>query len=209
MTKEVVSVSPETSVIEVAQLLFDRDFDGVPVVSNDNKLLGVITQWDLVSKGANVHIPTFIKLMQDFPIHKQDSSKIRPELEKILTLKVGDIMNKEPLIISPEVGLEEAAKIFGEHHGVNPLPVVKDSLLVGIISRYDIIKLYAGTQKTASKISRADDMDNKVATFMDSFEKRFVVVSKIRSKFWFLISLLFIIAGFIIAMFLMLRVEPK
>ena len=99
MTKDVTTVAPEDSILKVAQIMFEHNWDGIPVVTSDGTLAGIITQYDLVTKGANIHLPTFLKLMGDLPVYKKDKSILKPELQKIVTLTVKDLMNTEPLTV--------------------------------------------------------------------------------------------------------------
>jgi len=210
MTQRVISITPDRSLIEAAQILFDRNFDGLPVVNDKGILLGIITQYDLVSKGANIHIPTFVKLMKEMPLYSKDKSLIKPSLKKIVSMEVRDVMNAEPLVVNPDQPIGEVAQIFSEHHRVNPIPVVDESnRLHGIISRYDLIRLYTGSMATAVTISNEASVDKRMDLFMKHFERSFVVVSKFRTRFWLLASFLFIVVGFIIAMMLIIRFEIK
>ncbi|MFH1769690.1 MAG: CBS domain-containing protein [Parcubacteria group bacterium] len=208
MTKHVITISPERSIIEAAQILFEHNFDGLPVTDDSNRLVGIITQYDLVSKGAKIHLPTFIQLMKELPVYKKDKGMIRPGLENIVSLKVADVMNAEPITIEPGRPVEDASMMFTEHHGVNPIPVVDvNRQLVGIISRYDIMRLYTGSMGAAAKISQESSIERKVDVFMKQFRKRFVVVSKFRTHFWFISSVIFALVGFIIAFLIITRIQ--
>lgn len=210
MTKDVTTVAPEDSILKVAQIMFEHNWDGIPVVTSDGTLAGIITQYDLVTKGANIHLPTFLKLMGDLPVYKKDKSILKPELQKIVTLTVKDLMNTEPLTVRESATLEDVANQFAEHHRVNPIPVVNgESRLVGIISRFDLIKLYAGAQSTADAINKETSVDKKVDLFVKGFEKNFLVVSKRTPFFWKVVSVLFVIVGFIIAMAFIIHIEVR
>lgn len=210
MTKEVMTVGPHDSILTVAHIMFEHNWDGLPVVSKDGTLLGIITQYDLVTKGANIHLPTFVKLMSDLPLYKKDKSGLKVELERIVTLSVKDLMNPEPLTVRDGATLEEVARLFAEHHRVNPIPVVNgESRLVGIISRFDLIRLYTGTQTTAEAITQETSVDKKVDLFVEGFEKNFLVVSKRTPLFWKIVSVLFVMVGFVIAMALIIRIELR
>lgn len=210
MTRDVVTVGPEDSILKVAQIMFEHNWDGLPVVTPDRTLLGIITQYDLVTKGANIHLPTFMRLMADLPMYKKDKKALSPELAKIVTVTVKDIMNAEPLTINESVTLEEIAKIFAEHHRVNPIPVVsREGRLVGIVSRFDIIRLYAGSSGLAEAISSEASVDKKVDMFVEGFEKNFLLVSKFTPTFWKIVSFLFVIVGFVVAMALIVRIESR
>ena len=121
MTKEVVSVHPDTNLLDVAKILAEHNFDGVPVVDNDNKVVGIVTEYDLINKTSAVHLPTLQVVLRNLPQFKEEESHFQ---EEILSLKVSDIMNKDPLTIEADLPYDEIIKLFKEHHKVNPIPVV-------------------------------------------------------------------------------------
>lgn len=203
-----MGVSPDDSILKVAQIMFEHNWDGLPVITPDRTLVGIITQYDLVTKGANIHLPTFMQLMSELPMYKKDQGALKPELERIVKLTVKDLMNVEPLTVREGTSLEDVAKAFAEHHRVNPIPVVNgESRLVGIVSRFDLIKIYTGSMATAEAITRENSVDKKVDLFVKGFGKNALIVSKTRPLFWKVVSFLFLIVGFIIAMALIIRVE--
>jgi len=138
MTKEVVAVHPDTPLLEVAKVLAEHNFDGVPVVDNENHVVGIVTEYDLINKTSAVHLPTLQVVLRNLPQFKKEEAHFQ---EEILELKVTDIMNKEPLCLAPDVPYDEVIKIFREHHRVNPIPVVdKDKKILGVISRFDVLR---------------------------------------------------------------------
>src|SRR3989338_6728554 len=104
MTKEVISVHPDTNLLDVAKTLAEHNFDGVPVVDNDNKVVGIITEYDLINKTSAVHLPTLQVILRNLPQFKAEESHFQ---EEILELKVMDIMNKNPLTMNPDMPYDE------------------------------------------------------------------------------------------------------
>lgn len=145
MTTNVVSVGPDVPLVEAAKIFSQRDFDGLPVVGKDNKLVGIITEYDMLSKSIPVHLPTFQYILQSLPVFQKDKSHFSEDLNPLFELKVVDVMNKDPLTLNEDATYEEAVEIFKNHHRVNPVPVVDENgRVVGVISRFDILKpLYA------------------------------------------------------------------
>lgn len=138
MTKEVVWVHPETSLLDVAKVLAEHNFDGVPVVDNENRLIGIVTEYDLINKTSAVHLPTLQVILRNLPQFKKEEAHFQ---EEILSLKVADIMNKEPLTLDPDLPYDEVINLFREHHRVNPIPVIdKDHKVLGVISRFDVLR---------------------------------------------------------------------
>lgn len=138
MTKEVISVPAETSLLDVAKILAERNFDGVPVVDKNSHLVGIVTEYDLINKTSAVHLPTLQIVLKNLPQFRKEEAHFQ---EEILSLKVSDIMNKEPLTLAPDISYDDVIKLFREHHRVNPIPVVdKDNKVLGVISRFDVLR---------------------------------------------------------------------
>ena len=71
MEKNVISVHPETPLIDAAKVLAEHKFDGVPVVDANNTLVGILTEYDLVSQGSAIHLPTFQMILQNIRVFKK------------------------------------------------------------------------------------------------------------------------------------------
>ena len=141
MTKNVISIVPEMPLFEAAKILMDHDFNGAPVVDKDNKLLGILTQYDLISRGSAIHLPTFQKLLKDIGVFGKDKSHFKKEFADVISLTVKDAMNKDPLVLRDDATYDEVVAAFREHHRVNPIPVVDQTeKVVGVVSRYDLLK---------------------------------------------------------------------
>jgi|SRR3989338_6860382 len=141
MTKEVVSVTPEMPLFEAAKILSEHNLDGAPVVNETNKLLGILTEYDLISQSSSIHLPTLQKILQDIKVFGKDKSQFKKEFQDVIALKVQDVMNDDPLTLAPDDSFEEMVKAFREHHRVNPIPVIdKNKKVVGVVSRFDVLK---------------------------------------------------------------------
>ena len=141
MTREAVTVSPEASLLEAAKILGDHGFDGLPVVGEGNKLVGILTEYDLISKSSALHLPTFQVVLQNLQVLHEDRSQFQKEIEEISALKVKDVMNNDPLTLPETATYEDAVIAFRDHHRVNPIPVIDaDKTVIGVVSRFDILK---------------------------------------------------------------------
>lgn len=211
MTKDVFSVSPSTPIGVAAELLSSKRLNGLPVIDKDKKVVGIITEYDFVTTNTELHLPTFIKLLNGFDLYKNDKTLIKDDLKKIITLTVGDVMNKEPLTLPLDATLDQASRVFSDHHSVNPIPIVDaEHHLAGVLSRFDLMRLYTSAQPSNSTANLSNrELDQKVDQFLGSFEKDFVMVTKARTKYWIFISILFAIIGFIIAFALIVRISPQ
>ncbi len=142
MVKKVITLKPEMSIREVAKILFENAITGAPVVDKNKKVLGIITEYDLVYKKAKPHLPSYVMIF-DSVLYLENPKRVERELKKILALKASEIMTEKVFTISPEDSIEDLATLIKEKH-INPVPVTTNGKLVGIVSRADIVKLLAG-----------------------------------------------------------------
>ena len=205
MTKDVISVNPETSLIEAVNILLKGGFNGLPVVIN-GMIVGIITEYDMVTKGSSIHIPTLLKLFGG--LDQKNTEILKDELKKVVTMRVKDVMNDDPLTLRSDDSILKVIDAFGQHHKVNPIPIVDSAKsLVGIISRSDILKFMGDKQLNIVPGDDAKTIDQNIDRFVKNFENKFVLVSKTRTRLWLVVSILFAVVGFAIAWLLILRVN--
>lgn len=143
MTKDVVSVFPETSLLEAHALISRHNFDGVPVVDHKSHLKGILTEYDLLAKDSVIHIPTFQKIFNEIPVYRNDSSQFEKITQEIKRINVKDLMNTNPITFSSDTLFSLALHTFQDHHRVNPVPVIDvANKVIGVVSRYDILKFF-------------------------------------------------------------------
>jgi CBS domain-containing protein len=140
MTREVVVAHPETSVNLVARLMAGRDISGIPVVEDD-QIVGIVTELDLIVRNTRLEPPAFFALL-DAHIPLETPGHYQERLRHMLGTEVRDVMTEKVVTIGPDEELEALAELMVKKR-VNPLPVVEDDRLVGIVSRSDIIRMMA------------------------------------------------------------------
>ncbi|NLJ72668.1 MAG: CBS domain-containing protein [Syntrophomonadaceae bacterium] len=138
MTKEVVKVSPETKVEEVASLLIDNKISGIPVVDEHGKVIGVVTEKDLIIKASELKVPFYVTLF-DSIIFLENPIRFNNDLKKYIASEVKDAMTKNVVVVEEDTPVTEVVTIM-QKKKVNRIPVVKDGKLVGIITRNDVLK---------------------------------------------------------------------
>jgi len=143
MNREVYTVDPETSVEEVGRLFIEKDLSGAPVVDDEGRLIGIVTENDLISQEKRFHIPTIIRIFDAF-IPLESDAKVEAEIKKMTATTVSEISSGEVITVEEDTPLNDIATIMTEKK-IHLLPVLKEGKIVGIIGKKDIIRAISGT----------------------------------------------------------------
>ncbi|MGA2404758.1 MAG: CBS domain-containing protein [Syntrophobacteraceae bacterium] len=145
MTRDVITVAPDTEVTAIAKLLLERHFNGVPVVNREGGLVGIVCQNDLIAEQKKLPIPSVFAILDAFiPIYPP--GKITKEMQKIAALKASEAMTPDPVTVGPETGIDEIASIM-VNRSIHTIPVVERGKLVGIIGKEDILRTLVSSSR--------------------------------------------------------------
>ncbi|GAA0947520.1 CBS domain-containing protein [Pseudonocardia zijingensis] len=133
MTRRVLTARPAMPLKELARVLIEHRLSALPVLDPDDRVVGVVSERDLLSKQAR-------------PLpgrrHWWQRRRVREEIRRAGGDTVGQVMTPSPVTVSPSARITEAARRMIEH-GVKRLPVVDDDgKLVGVVSRADLVRVF-------------------------------------------------------------------
>jgi len=144
MTKNVVCVQPDATFQAVVGVLIAHRVSAVPVVDDANHVVGIVSEADLMlraehpSRKRAEYWQAWLKTS-----HDEAALRFARELEKAMARTAGEMMTSEVVTIAPEATVGEAAGLMHKKH-VKRLPVVDlTGKLVGIVSRGDVLKVFA------------------------------------------------------------------
>lgn len=139
MTTDVIVAKKGDTISEVANILISGKIGGLPVVDDDNRVVGIISETDIIKKEKKVHSTPFINVLEGI-IFLDDFNKMEQDLKRIAAYKVEDLMSKNIVKVYEDDAFDIVANIMISK-SINRVPVVdEDNKLKGIICRYDIIK---------------------------------------------------------------------
>ena len=143
MTASPVTITPETTLRDAARILLDGHFNGLPVVEN-GRLVGMLTQSDLISLDKKLEMPSFFLLLGG-AIPMQMPGKFERDLRRMAATTAREIMSTEPHFVTSQTPVEEIATIMIEKRYYT-LPVVEDGRIVGIVGMEDLLKRLAAEE---------------------------------------------------------------
>ena len=138
MTRKIITVGLELEVSELATLFWKNRIGGAPVVDESGKLLGIVTESDLIDQSKKVHIPTIMTIL-DSMIFLENPAKLDKEIKKMTGTKVKDIYSSKVVTVNEDTPMSELATIMADRR-LHTLPVVDGEKLVGVIGKADIIR---------------------------------------------------------------------
>lgn len=145
MTPDPVTVGPETSVTDAAQIMTEKHVGALPVVDG-GRMVGLVTESDLIMQDAKVHFPTYLSLLGGYILWPGSTDRFEASLRKAVGATVADVMTPEPVTITPDALVADIATLLVERD-VSRVPVLDGDAVVGIVSKHDIVRSIAqGTQ---------------------------------------------------------------
>ena len=138
MTRDPITVSPDTELVKAARILLENRINGMPVLDEDGTLVGIICQSDLISQQKKISIPSVFTLFDGFiPLASQ--KWFEKEIKKIVATTVGQVMVHDPVTINIDTGIEQISALMVDRN-FHTLPVMGMGQLVGIVGKEDILK---------------------------------------------------------------------
>lgn len=140
MTTDPIVVNLNTPLQEAISILADKKISGLPVVDETGKLVGVISESDLMWQESGIEAPPYIMFL-DSVIYLKNPARYNKEIHKALGQTVAEVMSDRPVTIQAHQPVPEAARIMHDKK-VRRLPVVDDdSKVIGIVTQGDVIKM--------------------------------------------------------------------
>ena len=151
MTKQVISVSPDTSVFVAIQLMLKHHISGLPVIDNHAKLVGILSEGDFLRRGE---IETERKRSGwlDALFGPGDGAANYVHSHG---LAVNEVMTRDPITVMENTTLDEVVRLM-ESRNVKRLPVLRDGKVIGIISRANLMRALLSIHRTAPQSSDND-----------------------------------------------------
>lgn len=138
MTTNVITVTIETSLKDLAGILYSNHINGAPVVDKKGSLIGIICESDLIRRDKKLHIPTVVAVF-DAVFYLERPKKMEDEIRRINATVVGDLYTKEVVTVDEKTLIDEIATIMTEKK-IYTIPVMDSDRIVGIIGKSDLIR---------------------------------------------------------------------
>ena len=147
MSRDPIVVRPETLLNEAIKILAEHRISGLPVVDQNNKLVGVISETDLMWKETGVTPPAYFMIL-DSVIYLENPAKYERELHKALGQTVGEVMTKKDIAITTaDMSIRRAAHLMHERKVHRLIVVDETKQVIGILTRGDIVRFMAANQE--------------------------------------------------------------
>ena len=141
METNVITVLPNTTIEELAKILIDNKVSGVPVVDSNAKLVGIVTEGDLLHKRTSPKTPSMNSFLGGLAYTKE-FEQYNSDLKKLSACTASEIMTETLAMVDEDTTVKQISTIM-VNKKINRVPVVRDGVLVGIVSRADVLKTLA------------------------------------------------------------------
>jgi CBS domain-containing protein len=137
MTTRVVTIHPDSPIMDAAQLMLKHHVSGLPVVDDNRRVVGIVTDHDLLRRTdrPGSQQPYWLELMIE-------RAAVPKESVRFDEAKVKEVMTSEPFVVMEDTPIEDVCHMM-DQRGIKRMPVVRDARLVGIMSRADLVRALA------------------------------------------------------------------
>jgi CBS domain-containing protein len=151
MTKRVISIEPQATIVQAIRLMLKNHLSGLPVLDRSGKLVGVITEGDFLHRREigteRKHNAWFVAV---FGPEQSTRDYVRAH-----GIKVGELMTRQPITVNEDTSLDRVVHLMERHH-IKRLPVLRKNKVVGIISRANLMRALASIHRASPETSRND-----------------------------------------------------
>ena len=138
MTTDLVTVTLETSITELADRFVTSRFSNMPVLDDAGKLVGIISETDLIEQQKPLHIPTVMALF-DGVFYLDSEKRFQKEVDRVTAQTVGELCQRNFVTCGPDASIGEIAGLMSKHKA-HLIPVVENDNMIGVVARLDLIK---------------------------------------------------------------------
>lgn len=167
MSKPVIAVKPDTPAHVIASILAEQNISGVPVMDDQGRLFGVISEGDLLRRASESKAASGKWWLNSFA----NPDAVAREFVKAHGQRASDVMSRAVVSISEDMSIAEAADVMSIN-GVKRLPVLKDGRVVGMLTRRDVVRALAEAEGTGRPANRSNAIVQKA------------IVDRMRKEAW-------------------------
>jgi CBS domain-containing protein len=151
MTREIISVRPDTTVAEAIRMMLDNRISGLPVIDEVGRLVGILTEGDLLRRGetgTERHRPRWLEILMG-------PGRLAEEYVRTHGRRIAEVMTRDPISVSPNTPLKEIVELM-ERHRIKRVLVLDGDAPVGILSRADLLRGLAGALAATPAAAMSD-----------------------------------------------------
>ncbi|MGI9426048.1 MAG: CBS domain-containing protein [Hyphomicrobiaceae bacterium] len=138
MTSNVITVAPDTTVRQVARIMAEKHISGLPVVSSDGAVLGMVSESDLLRR-SELGTESDVETSHSWLPEPEEAAR---RFAKSHGRRAHDIMSRPVVSVADDVELRDVAEVL-ERHKIKRVPVIKDGHIIGLIARSDLIRAFS------------------------------------------------------------------
>lgn len=142
MSPDPTTIAPSQTVTEAARLMVDNRIGALPVMDGE-RLVGIVTEGDLIMQDVKLEFPTYIHLLDGMIMYPPATARFEDELRKAVAATVGAVMTRDVVAVQAEASVEDVATLFVDRN-VSRIPVLEGERLVGIVSKSDVVRSLIG-----------------------------------------------------------------
>jgi CBS domain-containing protein/catechol 2,3-dioxygenase-like lactoylglutathione lyase family enzyme len=164
MTSPAITVGAATHIPELARVMRVNRISGMPVVDDGGRLLGIVTDHDLILRNAPVREPRYFSVLSGMiPLNLEEYRHYKDQLRHTMAVTAADLIEPGIKFIAPDTPLEEVMEIMLDPQ-VTMLPVVEDERVVGVVTRTNLVRLVESLEGALDPAKQEAKVEDRLLT---------------------------------------------
>lgn len=210
MITKVISVTPDTSISQVVDLLFHHRFHGLPVLEG-NRVVGILTEDDFFLKNYDdLYLPAYMQFLQKNKVADGLPSETKEKIKKLLGATAHDLMTANPICVKPKTDVSELMELIKKTK-FTTFPVADENKnLLGIVTLADILgTVRKGSREMKKAFKGTKEIEGLAKELDNEWRDRMIVVSRKKVRTWAGMAIILALSGLGAAVLLVANIQTK
>jgi CBS domain-containing protein len=210
MRTDPIVLRPDAPVLAIMQMFRDNPVSGFAVVSESRVVMGVVSKDDLFTSGLNIHIPTYLQMLEEAKFAKDSKKELPYAAQQLLNASASDVMNQAVFFAHSNTQIEEVAAVFAAGKQTVVPVVDQDNKFLGAIdSSMVLASLAAGTPApVAETVAHQRPVDSELKFVHKDMSSRFSYIAQSRAHLWLSTTIVLFIIGFTLGIIFIVDPQP-
>ena len=210
MTSRPITLRPDVPVLAIMQMFRDYPNFGFAVINEHQVVMGVVGENDLFTANLNIHIPTYLQLLQDASFAKDSKKELPYAANQVMKTTAGEVMDQSMYFAHADTPVETIAAVLATGQQIVVPVVDQDNKLLGVVESLDLMKSLSGgvAAPQVETVVHQRPVDTELTFVQEDMSSRFSYIARTRAHLWLSTTIVLFVIGFALGIIFIVDPQP-